>query len=302
MQPQFRTDLAVEAREIWQQSTTETTELSGVKAYDKLSHGYNVTHVEISTDEGAQALSKPQGTYITVELDSLVRREEDAFSRGVAAIRDQLSPLLQLDEDSTALVIGLGNRAITPDAVGPLTAKHTLATRHLVDLAPESFGSFRRVSVLQPGVLGQTGIESADIVAALVRTFQPSCVIVVDALASRKLSRLCRTVQISNTGIAPGSGIGNRRTALTRETLGVPVIAIGVPTVIDAETFLADLTNAANLPTVPPESLAPDGRRMIVTPKEIDTQVADIAKLLGYALNFTLHAGLTIEDIDMLVS
>jgi len=302
MQWTKRTDLALEAREIWQESAGETTKLQGVIAKDEKAHGYKVTRVEILDDAGERALGKKQGTYITVELDVLRRREEDAFARGVYAIRDQLVPLLQLKEEDTVLVVGLGNRAITPDAIGPITAEHTLATRHLVDQLPEHFGKFRRVTVLQSGVLGTTGIESAEMVGALAKQFHPDCIVAIDALASRKLSRVCRTVQICDTGIAPGSGIGNRRAELNRETLGVPVIAVGVPTVVDAGTLAADLMEESGRGAIDSAHFNPYGGSMIVTPKEIDTQVADTSKLLGYALNCALHQGLTVEDVDMLTS
>ena len=302
MQTTRRTDLAVEAREIWSESTAETTELSGVKAEDLICQGYDVTVVRILDETGERALGKPQGTYITVELDALVRREEDAFGRGVAAIGEQLRPLLHLGEDDSVLVVGLGNRAITPDAIGPITAKHTLATQHLVEHVPEHFGNFRRVTVVQTGVLGTTGMESAEVVRAIAAQFKPDRIIAVDALASRKLSRICRTVQISDTGIAPGSGVGNSRSKLSQETLGVPVIAVGVPTVVDAGTLAADLMEESGRGQVTPEQLGAFGGGMIVTPKEIDTQVADISKLVGYALNCALHEGLTVEDVDMLTA
>jgi len=302
MQLSKRTDLAIEAQEIWAESAPKTTELSGVKAEDLKSHGYDVTRVQILDQEGEQALNKPKGNYITVELGALVRREEDAFSRGVAAIREQLLPLLNLGQDDSVLVVGLGNRAITPDAIGPTTAKHTLATRHLVEQVPEHFGGLRRVAVVQTGVLGTTGMESAEIVRAVAAQFRPDRIIAVDALASRKLNRICRTVQISDTGIAPGSGVGNSRSQLNRETLGVPVVAVGVPTVVEAGTLASDILEESGRGQVGAEQLGPYGGGMIVTPKEIDTQVADISKLLGYALNCALHEGLTVEDVDMLTS
>ena len=295
-----RTDLAIEATEIWAESATDTAALQGVKAEDKRSHGYDVTTVQILDQAGEQALNKPQGTYVTVELGALARREADAFERGVASIREQLLPLLALGPHDSVLVVGLGNRAITPDAVGPIVAKHTLATRHLVTQAPEHFGTFRQVSVVQPGVLGTTGFESAEMVNALVQKFRPNRIVAVDALASRKLSRVCRTVQISDTGIAPGSGVGNSRAKLDKATLGIPVVAVGVPTVVDAGTLAADLLEESGRPGTPPEQFSAFGGSMIVTPKEIDTQVADISKLIGYALNCALHDGLTVADVDML--
>jgi len=296
-----RTDLAVEAREIQQESAGKTTELPGVQAEDQKSHGYDVTVVRILDQTGAQSLGKPQGTYVTVELGALIRREEDAFERGVAAIAQQLLALLGLGSEDSVLVVGLGNRAITPDAVGPITAKHTMATKHLVERMPEHFGNLRRVTVVQTGVLGTTGLESAEVVKAIVDKTRPTQVVVVDALASRKLARLCRTVQISDTGIAPGSGVGNSRARLDAEALGVPVVALGVPTVVDAGTLLADLIEESGQKGVSLEQFKDFESDMIVTPKEIDAQVADISKLIGYALNCALHEGLTVGDVDMLV-
>ena len=297
-----RTDLALEAREIWQESASETTELPGVLAREEEINGYAVTKVDILDEEGEAALGKKQGSYITIEIDPLSRREAEAFARGVYAIRDMLRPLLNLSPADTVLVVGLGNRAITPDAIGPIAASHTLATRHLVDHLPEHFGAFRRVTVLQTGVLGTTGIESAELVQACVKAFQPDCIIAIDALASRKLSRVCRTVQLCDSGIAPGSGIGNRRAELNRETLGVPVIAIGAPTVVDAGTLVLDLLEESGHQMADSTAFAQEGGSMIVTPKEIDAQVADIAKLLGYALNCALHKDLTVEDVNLLSS
>lgn len=297
-----RTDLAVEAKEIWTESAEEQTRLEGVEARDEKVMGYDTTVVKILNKQGEEALGKPVGTYITVELDSLVRREEDAFDRGVEVVSKELQPLLDLQPEDHVLVVGLGNPDVTPDGIGPITAKHTMATRHLVEYVPEHFGSFRRVSVLEPGVLGSTGMESAEILGAVVKEIRPQKVIAVDALASRSMSRICRTVQISDTGIVPGSGVGNSRAALNSETLGVPVIALGVPTVVDAATLASDLLEQRGGTLRPEDFSGATGSDMIVTPKEIDTKVRDISKLIGYSLNFALHEGITIGDIDMFLS
>lgn len=297
MQRIRRTDLAVEAKELWQESAQDQTQLPGVKARDTTREGFSVTTVEILDDQGAQALGKPRGTYITLELDGLLRREEGAFSRCAQAIAGELLPLLgDLPGDAPVLVVGLGNRAITPDAIGPKVHDHTVVTRHLISQLPEHFGQFRSVSSLASGVLGTTGMESGEVVSALVSSLRPACVIAVDALASRSLHRLCRTVQLSNTGIAPGSGVGNHRQALDRESLGVPVIAVGVPTVVDGATLCADLLGTDTLPDLA------QGRDLLVTPKDIDSQVADLAKVIGYGINLALQTGLTVEDVDLFLS
>lgn len=297
-----RTDLAVEATQLWQEQAGETTQLRGVQARDSVREGYKVTTVRILDESGAQALGKPVGTYITVELDGLLRREEDAFPRAARALAAELRGLLDLKEGDAVLVAGLGNRAITPDGIGPKAADYTLVTRHLVEQVPEQFGAFRPVSALAAGVLGTTGMESGELISAVVEKTRPACVLAVDALASRSLRRVGRTVQLSDTGIVPGSGVGNHRMALNRETLGVPVIAIGVPTVVDAATLACDLLSEAGREDLDPAALSGAGENLIVTPREVDTQVGDLAKVIGYGIDLALQSGLDMADIDLLLS
>ena len=297
-----RTDLAVEATQLWQEQAGETTQLRGVQARDSVREGYKVTTVRILDESGAQALGKPVGTYITVELDGLLRREEDAFPRAARARAAELRGLLDLKEGDAVLVAGLGNRAITPDGIGPKAADYTLVTRHLVEQVPEQFGAFRPVSALAAGVLGTTGMESGELISAVVEKTRPACVLAVDALASRSLRRVGRTVQLSDTGIVPGSGVGNHRMALNRETLGVPVIAIGVPTVVDAATLACDLLSEAGREDLDPAALSGAGENLIVTPREVDTQVGDLAKVIGYGIDLALQSGLDVADIDLLLS
>ncbi len=297
-----RTDLAMEAKALWEEEAEKKTELEGVEAFDGEREGFQTTTVRILNEEGAAALGKPVGTYVSLLLDGLARREEDAFGRASRALAAELSALLKLPDGAGALVVGLGNRAITPDAIGPKVADHTMATRHLVEQVPEHFGSFRPVSALAAGVLGTTGVESGEIVAALVKEIRPACVVAVDALAARSLDRICRTIQIADTGIVPGSGVGNARAALSKETLGVPVIAIGVPTVVDAATLCADVLAEAGKADLDPQALGRAAGGVIVTPKEIDSQVADLAKVIGYGVNLALQTGLTVEDVEMFLS
>ena len=297
-----RTDLAVEATQLWQEQAGETTQLRGVQARDSVREGYKVTTVRILDESGAQALGKPVGTYITVELDGLLRREEDAFPRAARALAAELRGLLDLKEGDAVLVAGLGNRAITPDGIGPKAADYTLVTRHLVEQVPEQFGAFRPVSALAAGVLGTTGMESGELISAVVEKTRPACVLAVDALASRSLRRVGRTVQLSDTGIVPGSGVGNHRMALNRETLGVPVIAIGVPTVVDAATLACDLLSEAGREDLDPAALSGAGENLIVTPREVDTQVGDLAKVIGYGIDLALQSGLDVADIALLLS
>ena len=285
-----RTDLALEAAQLWQESAGEAGTLPGVESEESTREGYPVTTVRIRDEAGARALGKPVGTYVTLELDGLARREEDAFGRAARALAAELGALLGLAPGAPALVVGLGNRAITPDNIGPKAADQTMVTRHLVERVPEHFGSFRPVAALAAGVLGTTGMESGELVRA------------VDALASRSLRRVCRTIQLADTGITPGSGVGNARAALNAETLGVPVIAVGVPTVVDAATLTCDVLAEAGKGELNPAALQGAGDGLIVTPKDIDTQVHDLAKVIGYGINLALHTGLTIGDVELFLS
>ncbi len=292
-----RTDLALEARELWQESAGETTKLPGVEAHDGIRDGIPVTTVRVLDEEGERELGKPRGCYVTLTLEGLERREEDVFSRAVQAVAGELFELMKdIPPQALVLVAGLGNRSITPDAVGPKVHEHTLVTRHLVQRMPEQFGVLRPVASLAAEVLGSTGVESGEVVRAVCETIHPACVIAVDALASRSVERLCRTVQISDTGITPGSGVGNHRLGLNRETLGIPVLAVGVPTVVDAGTLAADLLGSREVPELG------RGREMFVTPKDIDSQVADLSKVIGYGINLALQPGMSLEELELLLS
>lgn len=295
-----RTDLAVEAAQLWREGGAG--ELRGVEQEESTREGYPVTTVRIVDEEGARAIGKPVGTYVTITLDGLARREEDAFGRAARAVAAELAALLKLPEGAPALVVGLGNRAITPDNIGPAAADHTMVTRHLVEQVPEHFGSFRPVAALAAGVLGTTGVESGELVKAVTEKICPSCVIAVDALASRSLSRVCNTIQLADTGITPGSGVGNARAALDRRSLGVPVIAVGVPTVVDGATLAADLLAEAGQADLDPQALQGAGEGVLVTPRDIDAKVTDLAKVVGFGINLALQTGLTVEDVELFLS
>ena len=293
-----RTDLALEARELWQESSRETTALPGVRAREGQREDVPGNVVDILDEEGARALGKPRGRYVTLTLDGALHRAEGSFSRTVRALAGELAILLErVPEDALVLVAGLGNRSITPDAVGPLVHESVLVTRHLVDQVPEHFGWMRPVASLAAEVLGSTGVESSEVVRAVCEKLHPACVIAVDALASRSVRRLCRTVQLTDTGIAPGSGVGNHRQPLDRASLGIPVIAVGVPTVVEASTLAADLLGEGG----DLSQLGPEGS-LLVTPKDIDSQVAGLSKIIGYGISLALQPGLSIEDLDLLLS
>jgi len=287
-----RTDLAMEERELWQQSAGTTTELPGVRARETSSKGITTTVVEILDDRGSKTLHKPRGNYVTLELEEGVLRSPDGFERAAARLGKMLGKMLPPGQ---VLVVGLGNSAVTPDAIGPRALDHLLVTRHMGDLLP----SLRSVSAIAPGVLGTTGLESVEVVRGLVERAGPSCVIVVDALASRSPERVCSTIQLTDTGIVPGSGVGNSRAAFNEETLGVPVRAVGVPTVVEAATFLHDALEEHGVTPVGKQKL--EEKAMILTPRDIDARVARISRLLGYGISMALHKGISVEDISCFV-
>ena len=240
----FRTDLAVEAIE----NHKTAAALPHVRQSDRTLEGFAVHEVRILSEDAAREIGKPQGRYLTLELDALIRREEDAFPRACKALSTLLRELLPHPNDGPVLIAGLGNRMITPDAIGPQTADHVIATRHLVAQSPAIFADWRPVSALAPGVLGQTGVETGEVICGVLDRVRPAAVIAVDALAAGRLSRLLRTVQLADTGITPGAGVGNARAALNKETLGVPVIAVGVPTVVDGATLAHEISSQLGQP------------------------------------------------------
>ena len=278
----FRTDLAAEQREL----TAGAGELKGVRAGTQTRGGFDITTVEILDADGEKALCKPIGKYVTLGLEPLMCRTSEAFEDAAELLAELIRSLLPSDDGKGTLVAGLGNDEMTPDAVGPLAVNSVIATRHLKRGMPEDFAAFTTVSAVKPGVLGATGIESAELLRSACRAADPARLIAVDALASASLDRLCRTVQLTNAGIVPGSGVGNDRAAVNQKSLGLPVLAIGVPTVVDAAAF----------------SDSPDAAGMFVTPRDIEASVRDVAKLIGYGINLALHDGLTVADIDMLKS
>lgn len=292
----FRTDLAVEAIE----NHKTAAALPHVRQSDRTLEGFAVHEVRILSEDAAREIGKPQGRYLTLELDALIRREEDAFPRACKALSTLLRELLPHPNDGPVLIAGLGNRMITPDAIGPQTADHVIATRHLVAQSPAIFADWRPVSALAPGVLGQTGVETGEVICGVLDRVRPAAVIAVDALAAGRLSRLLRTVQLADTGITPGAGVGNARAALNKETLGVPVIAVGVPTVVDGATLAHEISSQLGQPAC--EALDDLSRPVMITTRDIDREVADISRMIGYAVNMALHPHLSVADIDLYLS
>ena len=276
---QFRTDLAIEVADEAQHLTDEDVGKDTFREGDTC-----VTRLHIRTDRAARALGKPQGAYITVEVPPLTDNEE-TLGKAAGLVANELTALLPAE--GSVLVVGLGNRAITPDALGPESADMVLATRHIGGEFARSVGldDLRPTAVLTPGVLGQTGTESGEIVRGVCTVVHPVAVVVVDALAARSVARLGCTVQLCDTGIAPGSGVGNNRQPLNAETLGVPVIGMGVPTVVDAATIARELSDRGE----EAPDLTPRGAQMMVTPREVDVMIHRAARLVAMAINGALQ-------------
>lgn len=282
---QIRTDLALERREL---ITGETSENVQVRKYTR-GHA-EITEIEICNAAGEKELGKPQGKYITVEIPEFAHDSELLDGR-LGAMVETLSSLLP--KEGAVLVAGLGNIDITPDALGPRTAHGIFATRHIDKALAQNLGfsDLREVCAVTFGVLGQTGLETAEALRGMVDTVHPCAVLTVDALASRSLARLGRTVQLTDTGITPGSGVGNARARIDHETLGVPVIAVGVPTVVDAATLIHDFTDGHT----PHARHAREANTMMVTPREVDTLVKRASRFLSLAINCALQPSLEPE-------
>ena len=277
----YRTDLALERREL-----IKDTVPNGVDFDEEIFGETKITRIEIKSKEGTKALSKPEGKYITIEFKmkniSLPENEEE-----IEIVAKEIAALIPKKEGDI-LIVGLGNHNITPDAIGPKTVEKTISTRHISDEL-----NLRSVAAIAPGVMGQTGIETADIIKSVCDSISPACVIAVDALASKSTDRLCKTIQICDSGISPGSGVHNKRAELSEETLGVPVIAIGVPTVVDALTVAADFSADENIKN---ENLS----NLMVTPREIDSLILNISHLLSLSIGRALHPSLSVSDLYFL--
>ncbi len=288
---ELRTDLALESHEMNRGNG------EGIVFETEQVTGMNIHRLHIATDSAAQRLGKPVGRYITIESLPLNDNYRDVKEQ-ILTISAELSRLLP--PEGIVLVIGIGNTDITSDALGPYAAESVLATRHIQGELARSTGlsSLRPTAVIAPGVLGKTGIETGEIVLSLIRSIRPSVVIAIDALASKSVSHLGRTIQISDSGIAPGSGIGNHRLCLNRETLGIPVIGIGIPTVVDACTLVCDLIGENEGSTLSFDR----NRTLVVTPKEIDLLTERGAGLIGMSVNCAVQKHYSFEDLIQLTA
>ncbi len=285
---QKRTDLALEVHEL-------QGENSGITVEERQKNGITVTTAAVNSPDGEKISGKPKGKYITLDIGKIWVAEPTRFGVAAKTLADELSALIP-EGDGCVLTVGLGNEEITPDSIGPRATKKLLVTRHIksIDIDLYTSAGFGSLAAISPGVLGQTGIETAGIVKNVVQGIKPKCVIVIDALASRRLSRLATTVQLSDAGISPGSGVSNKRAELSQNNLGVPVIAMGVPTVVDAATLAYDILeeqggNDAAFAAVVEKILASEGRNMFVTPKDNDVIAQKTALLLASAINMAVH-------------
>lgn len=317
----FRTDLALEMHE------NHEGELSGVEITTEEDEelGITVTWVEITDENGSASMGKPIGNYITLESAAMKVCDIEAHEEIAKILAQKLGQMHKLDDDAVILVVGLGNRFVTPDALGPKVCEKLLVTRHLADDIPEGLrGKLRAVSALSPGVMGITGIETAEIIRGVTEKISPTLIIAIDALAARRTSRINATIQMSDTGVNPGAGLGNHRMSINEETMGVPVIAVGVPTVVDAATLVNDTMDKMlfEMAESAPQGEAffnmlgelQEGERygliteiltnenMFVTPKDVDAVIQRLANIIANTLNIALHPGITVDDVNRFIN
>ncbi len=298
------TDLAVESKEF----ISKKSDIDGVKSEEFTDNGFNVTKIDITTKEAAERLSKDIGTYITIELNNVTNISD--IKEITEVIKRQLENLFPNKKFKNALIAGLGNRDMTPDALGPLTTDNTLVTRHLKDVLPDYFKNdlLNTVSCVSPGVLGKTGIETVESIKGMVEKINPDIVIVVDALASRGIKRLTNTIQMSNTGLCPGGGVGNKRKEISKNTLGTEVLSIGVPTVVDVASLSYDILSILNDSDIDShhrqitDTLTQNNDNFLVSVNDIDEIIQKLSKILGFSINRFLHYNLSFEEMESFIS
>lgn len=309
----FRTDLASERRDLYIKENKLENEIDGIKTEEEqINEKLHVTRVEVLNETGVQAIGKPVGNYITIDIQKLKLATDDDVERASECLANELRKMVNehISNKEEILIVGLGNIYVTPDSLGPKVINEIDVTRHILKYMPEVIPeSTRAVSAVSPGVLGTTGIETLEIVKGIVQNINPKLIIVIDALASRNIARISSSIQIADTGITPGAGVGNARKDLSKETLGIPVIAVGIPTVVEAATIAADsldlfikkLQNDAkstqelnNLQEqdkyeMIKEVLIPEDYNFIVTPKEIDDLIENMKDVVARGINFALQ-------------
>lgn len=323
MSHSVRTDLALEARQLYTERSQGASPRGVEVEEDEHSFGIRTTRVKIVSEEGSRALGKEKGIYVTMEIPDGDNPHQEAYEEACRVCAKEISGVLGGADHKNVLVLGLGNRRITADSLGPKTVDSVLITRHLLEYMPEEIDErLESVCALAPGVLGITGLETGEIVKGICQRVKPDLIIAVDALCARSMERINNTIQISDGGIVPGAGVGNARMAIDEKTLGVPVISIGVPTVVDAATVASDTIDhilrglkenaKENLPlykmlaaiededklSLIREVLTPDFEDFVVTPKEIDFAVDKISKIIANGINIAVHRGIGLEDVD----
>lgn len=316
-----RTDLALEAKELYKEENKKDAE--GVIVDEFEEEGTKITKVSILNDDAAEKMGKPKGTYITLDIPEFTAYDGGLMDDVSKALGKTLKKLINIKNDELALVVGLGNRKVTPDALGPKVTEGIMVTRHLKSVMPDVIDdSVVRVAAIAPGVLGITGVETGEIIKGLVEKIKPDVVVCIDALAARKIERVNRTIQVSDTGISPGAGVGNHRMKINEESLGVKVIAIGVPTVVDAATIANDTIDLVLDDLIKQsetgkdfynmlkkvdrqeknmlirEILNPYAGDLVVTPKEVDLMIDSLSKIISNGINIALQPNLTVEDIN----
>ncbi|KAB3530736.1 GPR endopeptidase [Alkaliphilus serpentinus] len=318
---QVRTDLAMEARELYHEE--KQIEIPGVAVDQDFFKDVTITRVEVLEKEAEAIMGKPIGKYITIESSALRRSDADLRDEISQLLAKELRALVGPEKNLKALVVGLGNWNVTPDALGPKAVSKVFVTRHLFQFYnKDQDDDLAEISAVSPGVMGLTGIETTEIIKGIVERTKPHVVVAIDALASRKMERVNTTIQLSNAGISPGSGIGNKRKALNQENLGVPVIAIGVPTVVDAATLtndtikmvieafarqtskgsqfynmLMDLKDEEKYALIR-EVLEPYNANVMVTPKEVDEVISTLSQIIANGINIALHPGIDLKDVN----
>ncbi len=305
----FRTDLASERRDIYKKANNLENEINGIESQkEQINENIQVERVKITNEEAQQAIGKPIGNYITIDIKNLKIAQEEEIKKCSEVLANELKKIIDLHVDNQAeiLVVGLGNIYVTPDSLGPKVINEIEVTRHMINYFPQYVKEgTRMVSAISPGVLGTTGIETVEILKGIIDNIKPKMLIVIDALASRSIERISSTIQISDTGIVPGAGVGNTRKQISEETLGIPVIAIGIPTVVEAATIAADsidlfieklqkeaksndylnkLKEDDKYEDVK-EALMPGDFNFIVTPKEIDDLIENMAQIVSTGIN-----------------
>ena len=308
----FRTDLAVERRDIYRKANRIDNEIDGVDAEEEeINEKIKVTRVQVTNTQGEQAIGKPIGSYITVDVKDLKMATEDDIEASAETLSQELVKIIDnhIDKQGEILVVGLGNLYVTPDSLGPKVINDIDVTRHLINYLPQYVEEgTRMVSAISPGVLGTTGIETIEILKGIVENVKPKLVIVIDALASRSIERISSSIQISDTGIVPGAGVGNTRKEISQRTLGIPVVAMGIPTVVESAVLVNDCLNLFitklqeeaksndylnqlkeqdNYEEIK-EALIPNDYNMIVTPKEIDDLIENMSSIVARGINMSL--------------